>query len=248
MNRTKLITLAALIVVSVGATCMAQDPPKKTWVWLTKQGVWGYGYQIEEGPHQGLWRIDPDTKRAPEELGTCHRPLRIRRHSESIPRICRTAPVGVRPRTFRMGRPEQCRTVQPWNGSSYRRQFLSELCLEHSRRRQYSRGVDELAWAPREYALVCGHSLRDCLWARTVLDDERSIIALRSARSFQKRHPKFQIPESRFPMPEGETTTPWGRIWGLGIWNRFVGPLYRTRAEPWRLRREGKAGAVKSLA
>ncbi len=68
MNRTKLITLAALIVVSVGATCMAQDPPKKTWVWLTKQGVWGYGYQIEEGPHQGLWRIDPDTKRAPEDL------------------------------------------------------------------------------------------------------------------------------------------------------------------------------------
>lgn len=68
MNRTKLITVAALIVISLGATCLAQDPPQKAWVWLNSQGVWGYGYQIEEGPHQGLWRIDPDTKRAPEEL------------------------------------------------------------------------------------------------------------------------------------------------------------------------------------
>ena len=29
MNRTKLITVAALIVISLGATCLAQDPPKK---------------------------------------------------------------------------------------------------------------------------------------------------------------------------------------------------------------------------
>jgi hypothetical protein len=68
MNGTKLITVATLIVVSLAATCLAQEPPKKTWVWLTKQGVWGYGYQIEEGPQQGLWRIDPDSKRAPEEV------------------------------------------------------------------------------------------------------------------------------------------------------------------------------------
>jgi hypothetical protein len=68
MNGTKLITVAALIVISLGATCLAQDPPKKTWVWLNKQGVWGFGYQIEEGPQQGLWRIDPDSKVAPEDL------------------------------------------------------------------------------------------------------------------------------------------------------------------------------------
>ena len=68
MNGTKLITVAALIVISLGATCLAQDPPKKTWVWLNKQGVWGFGYQIEEGPQQGLWRIDPDSKIAPEDL------------------------------------------------------------------------------------------------------------------------------------------------------------------------------------
>ena len=30
--------------------------------------MWGYGYQIQEGPHRGLWRIDPDSKQAPENL------------------------------------------------------------------------------------------------------------------------------------------------------------------------------------
>jgi hypothetical protein len=42
--------------------------PAKQWVWLNKQGVWGFGYQLQEGPHRGLWRIDPDSKRAPEDL------------------------------------------------------------------------------------------------------------------------------------------------------------------------------------
>jgi Cysteine-rich secretory protein family len=68
MNGTKRITATALIVVSLAASCLAQDQPKKSWVWLTKQGVWGYGYQIDEGPNRGLWRIDPETKRAPEEM------------------------------------------------------------------------------------------------------------------------------------------------------------------------------------
>jgi hypothetical protein len=67
MNGTARILATALIVFSLAATCLAQDPPKKAWVWLNSQGVWGYGYQIEEGPHKGLWRIDPETKRAPEE-------------------------------------------------------------------------------------------------------------------------------------------------------------------------------------
>jgi hypothetical protein len=40
----------------------------KQWVWLKGQGVWGYGYQINDGPHRGLWRIDPDSKRTTEEL------------------------------------------------------------------------------------------------------------------------------------------------------------------------------------
>jgi hypothetical protein len=67
MNGTARILATALIVFSLAASCLAQDPPKKAWVWLNSQGVWGYGYQIEEGPHKGLWRIDPETKRAPEE-------------------------------------------------------------------------------------------------------------------------------------------------------------------------------------
>lgn len=38
---------------------------EKRWVWLERQGVWGYGYQLTDGPNRGLWRIDPGTKRAP---------------------------------------------------------------------------------------------------------------------------------------------------------------------------------------
>ena len=41
------------------------DTPVKQWVWLEKQGLWGYGHRIESGEYQGLWRIDPDTKRPP---------------------------------------------------------------------------------------------------------------------------------------------------------------------------------------
>jgi hypothetical protein len=42
-----------------------ESEPAKQWVWLAKQGVWGYGYEIKEGPASGLWRIDPGSKRAP---------------------------------------------------------------------------------------------------------------------------------------------------------------------------------------
>jgi hypothetical protein len=45
-----------------------REPPVKQWVWLEKQGVYGYGFQIQDGPHSGLWRIDPDSKIAPEDL------------------------------------------------------------------------------------------------------------------------------------------------------------------------------------
>jgi uncharacterized protein YkwD len=39
----------------------AAATPAKQWVWLTSQGVWGYGYQRTDG----LWVIDPGSKRAP---------------------------------------------------------------------------------------------------------------------------------------------------------------------------------------
>lgn len=35
--------------------------PPKQWVWLTKQGVWGFGWQRWDG----LWVIDPGSKRPP---------------------------------------------------------------------------------------------------------------------------------------------------------------------------------------
>jgi hypothetical protein len=40
----------------------------KQWVWLAKQGVWGFGYEIHDGPQRGLWRVDPDSKLKPEEV------------------------------------------------------------------------------------------------------------------------------------------------------------------------------------
>jgi hypothetical protein len=39
----------------------AKSAPAKQWVWLTKQNCWGYGHQRADG----LWVIDPGTKRAP---------------------------------------------------------------------------------------------------------------------------------------------------------------------------------------
>lgn len=59
---------AGLFLVALATSCPADEPPAKEWVWLAKQGVWGYGYQIQEGPHRGLWRIDPGSKRAPEDF------------------------------------------------------------------------------------------------------------------------------------------------------------------------------------
>ena len=69
MNGTKLITVAALIVVSLGATCLAQDPPEEDRGYGSpSKGSGATDTRSKKGPHQGLWRIDPDTKRAPEEL------------------------------------------------------------------------------------------------------------------------------------------------------------------------------------
>jgi len=68
MISTTRIISAALVLMTMASTSLAQDQPPKQWVWLAKQGVWGYGYQIQDGPNRGLWRVDPESKRAPEEL------------------------------------------------------------------------------------------------------------------------------------------------------------------------------------
>lgn len=70
MNGTTRTITAALTLALLAASAVssrAQEGPTKQWVWLAKQSVWGYGYQVQDGPHKGLWRIDPETKRAPEE-------------------------------------------------------------------------------------------------------------------------------------------------------------------------------------
>jgi len=65
------MTAAALILFATIGGSQAQaapvKQPVKQWVWLQSQGVWGYGYQLEEGPHRGLWRIDEGTKRPPSD-------------------------------------------------------------------------------------------------------------------------------------------------------------------------------------
>lgn len=85
MSATTRITTTTLVLVFLAATCRAQDAPKSTsntkpdarpkapekqWVWLEKQGMWGFGHQITSGPQEGLWRIDPGTKQPPAPTPT----------------------------------------------------------------------------------------------------------------------------------------------------------------------------------
>lgn len=67
-------TAAVLILFATVGARQAQAEPVKQWVWLQSQQVWGYGYQLDEGPHKGLWRIDPGTKRAPSAAPTSDDP------------------------------------------------------------------------------------------------------------------------------------------------------------------------------
>jgi hypothetical protein len=59
------LKVALLLVVMAPVEATEGNVPAKQWVWLAKQGVWGYGYQIPDGPDRGLWRVDPGSKRAP---------------------------------------------------------------------------------------------------------------------------------------------------------------------------------------
>jgi hypothetical protein len=70
MSHTTKLARAAMMLATLGAATAgrADDAPAKQWVWLKDQGVWGYGYQLQEGPNRGRWKIDPGTKVAPEDL------------------------------------------------------------------------------------------------------------------------------------------------------------------------------------
>ena len=74
MKITKWIITASVILLVMAPSSFAEDQPAKQWVWLGSQGVWGYGYQIQEGPNRGLWRIDPGSKRAPVETAPASDP------------------------------------------------------------------------------------------------------------------------------------------------------------------------------
>jgi Cysteine-rich secretory protein family len=68
MSAMTRISSVALTLLTFTIASQAQDQPPKQWVWLNTQGVFAYGYQIQDGPYRGLWRVDPDSKRAPEDL------------------------------------------------------------------------------------------------------------------------------------------------------------------------------------
>jgi|GEM_PF-3525294 len=69
-STTRILTATIALIAMAASTSSVQakhsEEPTKQWVWLEKQGLWGYGYQIQDGPFAGLWRVDPDSKRAPE--------------------------------------------------------------------------------------------------------------------------------------------------------------------------------------
>jgi hypothetical protein len=83
-----LAVLGLVLATNVQARARENTPPKQ-WVWLADQGVWGYGYQIQDGPHRGLWRVDPDSKQPPacDPYGFTYVLNRIRA-SHGLPPVC----------------------------------------------------------------------------------------------------------------------------------------------------------------
>ena len=71
---------AAVALMAMATSSPAEDQPAKQWVWLSKQGVWGYGYRIQDGPQRGLWRVDPDSETHARGARAGDRSLRFRRN------------------------------------------------------------------------------------------------------------------------------------------------------------------------
>ena len=126
-HASRLLTAAMTASAGRRPQSFGEDQPAKQWVWLESQGVWGYGYQIQEGPHRGLWRVDPDSKRAPEDVEPDDRPVWLCRHLESIPSRSRAAPTRVRSRAFSLGSEQQRSAVEPGHGPPRHSQLLPEL-------------------------------------------------------------------------------------------------------------------------
>jgi uncharacterized protein YkwD len=77
MSSTTRTITAALVLVAMAASTLAQDQPAKTqeqpakqWVWIASQRTWVHGYQIQDGPHAGLWQIDEAPQQPTREVAT----------------------------------------------------------------------------------------------------------------------------------------------------------------------------------
>jgi len=46
-------------------TVNGEELGPKGWVWLTKQGLFGWGSQIQSGDYKGMWRVERKVKPAP---------------------------------------------------------------------------------------------------------------------------------------------------------------------------------------
>ncbi len=174
-SATRFMT-AAVVLVAMATSCPAQDQPAKQWVWLSKQGVWGYGYQIQDGPQRGLWRVDPDSKRTPEELVPTTDLYGFAAILNQHRALAGLAPVAYDHELSEWAAAQQRSTGKPGPRPPHQRELLSELCLEHDRRRQHRRRLDEFTRTPRQYAFLVDHSFRNRLRTGTVLDHERAIM------------------------------------------------------------------------
>lgn len=50
---------------TASATYAAPAGVKEQWVWLTDQKLWGFGYQLQDGPYKGKWRLKTKSASAP---------------------------------------------------------------------------------------------------------------------------------------------------------------------------------------
>lgn len=64
----KLVASSDLEAAKTTVNAAGEELGPKGWVWLTKQGLFGYGSQIQSGEYKGMWRVDRKVKPAPRPI------------------------------------------------------------------------------------------------------------------------------------------------------------------------------------
>ena len=173
MNGTKLITVAALIVVSLAGYLPGARPAEEV-VGMAQQAR-GLGLRIPDRRRARTRALAdrPRHETCPRRAGARHRPLRLRRHPESVPGGRRTRPAGLRPRAFRLG--AQNNVAQSNRGIGH---HVTINCFQNCAWNTPDAASTAEEWmnsrGHRANMLEpLGHPLRHRVWAGAVLDDER---------------------------------------------------------------------------